>query len=51
MVVTIYCDRLNPTNAEVEEIKNEMDEDSSGEIEFSEFLKIMNSKMLRYKSL
>ena len=31
----------------MEKIKIEIDEDGTGEIEFGEFLKIMNSKMLR----
>ena len=39
---------LNPTNEEVEELKNEIDEDGDGEIDFDEFLKIMNSTKLRY---
>ena len=38
---------LNPTNEEVEELKNEIDEDGDGEIDFDEFLKIMNSTKLR----
>ena len=40
---------LNPTNEEVEELKNEIDEDGDGEIDFDEFLKIMNSTKLRFK--
>ena len=40
---------LNPTNEEVEELKNEIDEDGDGEIDFDEFLKIMNSTKIRYK--
>ena len=40
--------RLNPTNKEIYEIANEVDEDGNGEIEFEEFLKIMNSTKLRY---
>ena len=39
---------LNPTNEEIEEVKNDIDEDGNGEIEFDEFLKIMNSSKLRY---
>ena len=39
---------LNPTNEEVEELKNEIDEDGDGEIDFDEFLEIMNSTKLRY---
>ena len=39
---------LNPTNEEIEEVKNDIDEDGNGEIEFNEFLKIMNSSKLRY---
>ena len=38
---------LNPTNEEVEELKNEIDEDGDGEIDFDEFLEIMNSTKLR----
>ena len=47
VVKTNYIGRLNPTNVEIEKIKIEVDEDGSGEIEFEEFLKIMNSTMLR----
>ena len=39
--------RLNPTNVEIAEITEEIDEDGNGEIEFEEFLKIMNSNKLR----
>ena len=42
------CFSLNPTNEEIEEVKNDIDEDGNGEIEFHEFLKIMNSSKLRY---
>ena len=42
---------LNPTNEEVEELKNEIDEDGDGEIDFDEFLKIMNSTKLRYTKI
>ena len=42
---------LNPTDEEVEELKNEIDEDGDGEIDFDEFLKIMNSTKLRYKNV
>ncbi|XP_023337344.1 calmodulin isoform X1 [Eurytemora carolleeae] len=38
---------LNPTEEEVRRLTVEIDEDGSGEIEFNEFLKIMNSKILR----
>ena len=41
------CFRLNPTNEEIEEGKNDIDEDGNGEIEFNEFLTIMNSTKLR----
>ena len=41
-------DRLNPTDDEIEELRKEIDEDQSGEIEFQEFLEIMNSKTLRW---
>ena len=47
MVENKLIGRLNPTNVEIEKIKIEIDEDGSGEIEFEEFLKIMNSTMLR----
>lgn len=43
--------RLNPTDDEIEELKSEIDEDQSGEIEFKEFLQIMNSKTLRWDTL
>ena len=57
-VMRIYCNdkredfiyqtfRLNPTDDEVELIKREIDEDESGEIDFEEFLEIMNCKTLR----
>ena len=39
---------LNPTDDEVEQIKSEIDEDGSGEIDFEEFLEIMNCKTLRF---
>ena len=39
--------RLNPTDDEVETIKREIDEDQSGEIDFQEFLEIMNCRTLR----
>ncbi len=39
--------RLNPTDDEVETIKQEIDEDESGEIDFQEFLEIMNCRTLR----
>ena len=42
---------LNPTNDEVEEVKNDIDEDGNGEIDFDEFLKIMNSTKLRLVSI
>ena len=41
---------LNPTDEDIEELKREVDEDQSGEIEFHEFLEIMNSKTLRWIS-
>ena len=37
-----------PCPQEIEELKREIDEDQSGEIEFHEFLEIMNSKTLRF---
>ena len=40
---------LRTGNEEVEELKNEIDEDGDGEIDFDEFLKIMNSTKLRFK--
>ena len=39
--------RLNPSDEEIEILKNEIDNDGSGEIEFKEFLTLMNSKTLR----
>ena len=39
---------MNPTDDEVEQIKLEIDEDGSGEIDFEEFLEIMNCKTLRF---
>jgi hypothetical protein len=39
--------RLNPTDEEIQQMADEIDEDGSGEIEFDEFLKIMNSKLLK----
>ena len=39
--------RLNPTDEEIQQMADEIDEDGSGEIEFDEFLRIMNSKLLR----
>ena len=38
---------FKPNPQEIEELKREIDEDQSGEIEFHEFLEIMNSKTLR----
>ena len=42
----MYC-RLNPSDEEIENMKKELDIDGSGEIEFKEFLTLMNSKTLR----
>ena len=39
---------FKPYPQEIEELKREIDEDQSGEIEFHEFLEIMNSKTLRF---
>ena len=39
--------RLNPSDDEVEILTKEIDNDESGEIEFQEFLTMMNSKTLR----
>ena len=39
---------VKPYPQEIEELKREIDEDQSGEIEFHEFLEIMNSKTLRF---
>ena len=44
---TYIMSRLNPTNDEVDDLKDEIDEDGNGEIEFNEFLAIMNSTKLR----
>ena len=38
---------LNPSDAEVKQMTQEIDHDSSGEIEFGEFLTLMSSKTLR----
>ena len=38
---------LNPSDEEVNLLKKEIDEDGDGEIEFEEFLELMNSKTLR----
>ena len=40
--------RLNPSDSEIELLKKEIDADGSGEIDFNEFLTLMNSKALRY---
>ena len=40
--------RLNPSDAEVDQLKKEIDEDDSGDIDFDEFLELMNSTTLRY---
>ena len=42
--------RLNPSDAEVDQLKKEIDEDDSGDIDFDEFLELMNSTTLRYVS-
>ena len=34
---------LNPSDAEVDQLKKEIDEDDSGDIDFDEFLELMNS--------
>ena len=39
--------RLNPSDDEVKILTKEIDNDESGEIEFQEFLTMMNSKTLR----
>ena len=39
--------RLNPSDAEVEALKKEIDEDDSGDIDFKEFCELMNSTTLR----
>ena len=38
---------LNPSDDEIETLKREIDQDDNGEIEFNEFLQMMNSKTLR----
>ena len=40
--------RLNPSEEEVENLKKEIDQDGDGEIEFEEFLELMNPKTLRW---
>ena len=47
-MVTALIFRLNPDEDEIESLKREIDTDGSGEIDFQEFLEIMNSKTLRY---
>ena len=44
----IFFFRLNPSDEEIEILKKEIDLDGSGEIDFKEFLTLMNSKTLRY---
>ena len=44
----IFLHFYKPCPQEIEELKREIDEDQSGEIEFHEFLEIMNSKTLRF---
>ena len=41
---------LNPSDAEVDQLKKEIDEDDSGDIDFDEFLELMNSTTLRYRN-
>ena len=41
---------LNPSDAEVDQLKKEIDEDDSGDIDFDEFLELMNSTTLRYSN-
>ena len=41
-----FCS-LNPSEEEVNKLQKEIDQDGDGEIEFNEFLEMMNSKTLR----
>ena len=45
--MTFEC-RLNPSDAEVDQIQKEIDADGNGEIDFEEFLSIMKSDLLRW---
>ena len=47
--MTFKC-RLNPSDAEVDQIQKEIDADGNGEIDFEEFLSIMKSDLLRWAS-
>merc|ERR1712107_469240 len=38
---------LNPSDGEVDQLRKEIDEDESGDIDFEEFLELMNSTTLR----
>ena len=39
--------RLNPSDGEVDQLRKEIDEDESGDVDFEEFLELMNSATLR----
>ena len=39
--------RLNPTDEEVDTLRQEIDADDSGVVEFKEFLRLMSSETLR----
>ena len=42
-----FLSRLNPSDGEVDQLRKEIDEDESGDIDFEEFLELMNSTTLR----
>ena len=47
MLIT-FLFRLNPSDGEVDQLRKEIDEDESGDVDFEEFLELMNSTTLRY---
>ena len=46
MLIT-FLFRLNPSDGEVDQLRKEIDEDESGDVDFEEFLELMNSATLR----
>ena len=47
MLQITFLFRLNPSDGEVDQLRKEIDEDESGDIDFEEFLELMNSTTLR----